>query len=194
MTYYVARPPIKSGVPLGGLGTGSIELRPDGELHAWQIANPERFRKDCRKNLDADDGENLTGSLSFFLRTETSGSILLRRLGFGTDDNNCRMYSLIKPVSVIEYHGTFPTVSITYRDEALPVEISLEAASPFVPYEEDVAGTPGIFLTFTVHNRSDQPVRVSLTGRQKSFVSAGERRSEPSVPHSAGQRFSRHLF
>lgn len=174
MTYYVARPPIKSGVPLGGLGTGSIELRPDGELHAWQIANPERFRKDCRKNPNADDGENLTGSLSFFLRTETNSDILLRRLGFGTDDNNCRMYSLIKPISAIEYHGTFPTVSITYRDEALPVEISLEAASPFVPYEEDIAGTPGIFLTFTVRNRSDQPVRVSLAGKQKSFVSAGK--------------------
>ena len=68
MTVFMTRPPICSGVPLGGLGTGSIELRPDGEFHSWQIANPLRFRQDCRKKPDADDGENLTGSLSFCLR------------------------------------------------------------------------------------------------------------------------------
>ena len=28
-----------SGVPLGGLGTGSVELRRDGYLHEWQIIN-----------------------------------------------------------------------------------------------------------------------------------------------------------
>ena len=27
------------GVPLGGLGTGSVELRSDGFFHEWQIMN-----------------------------------------------------------------------------------------------------------------------------------------------------------
>ncbi len=28
-----------SGIPLGGLGTGSVELRSDGYFHEWQIMN-----------------------------------------------------------------------------------------------------------------------------------------------------------
>lgn len=28
-----------SGIPLGGLGTGSVEIRPDGYLHEWQVFN-----------------------------------------------------------------------------------------------------------------------------------------------------------
>ncbi|MBR3271748.1 MAG: hypothetical protein IKI59_07455 [Clostridia bacterium] len=173
MATYVTRPPIQSGVPLGGIGTGSVELRPDGEFHAWQIANPTRFRRDCRKEPDADDGEGLTGSLSFALRTETGDGVLLRRLGFGAGDNNARMYSFAKPVSAIEYRGTFPTVSLSYRDDALPVAVTLEAAAPFVPYEADIAGTPGFFLTFSVRNRSKAPVRIALWGKLKSIVSAG---------------------
>ena len=31
-----------SGIALGGIGSGSVELQPDGEFHAWQIANPPR--------------------------------------------------------------------------------------------------------------------------------------------------------
>ena len=31
-----------SGVVLGGIGSGSVELLPDGEFHYWQIANPPR--------------------------------------------------------------------------------------------------------------------------------------------------------
>ncbi|MBR3178293.1 MAG: hypothetical protein IKF49_02175 [Clostridia bacterium] len=178
MTVFMTRPPICSGVPLGGLGTGSIELRPDGEFHSWQIANPLRFRQDCRKKPDADDGENLTGSLSFCLRTEEEDKILLRRLGFGTGDNNFRMYSFLKPVSFIEFKGSFPVAKVSYRDDSLPVEISLEAAAPFTPYEENTAGMPGIFLTFSIHNRSEKTVSVSLAGKLKTIVSAetGDRR------------------
>ncbi len=34
-----------SGIPLGGIGSGSVELLPDGEFHYWQIANPPRLTR-----------------------------------------------------------------------------------------------------------------------------------------------------
>lgn len=165
-----------SGVPLGGLGTGSVELRPDGEFHAWQIANPERWRQDCRKRPEADDGESLSGSLSFYLRTQTaSGGVLLRRLGLGVgkEEYNYRMYSFLKPVEEVCFQGTFPTVSLDYADRALPVEVSLKAAAPFVPYEERAAGTPGAYLTFTLRNPTREPVEVSLAGKLRSIADPG---------------------
>src|SRR5260221_9374833 len=30
---------VASGAPLGGIGTGFVELRPDGCFHEWQILN-----------------------------------------------------------------------------------------------------------------------------------------------------------
>ena len=52
-----------SGIPLGGIGSGSVELLSDGEFHYWQIANPPRL---TRISLDkkVDDGESSTGALS----------------------------------------------------------------------------------------------------------------------------------
>ncbi len=33
----------ESGIPLGGIGTGSVEIRPDGQFHEWQIFNLGRW-------------------------------------------------------------------------------------------------------------------------------------------------------
>ena len=34
-----------SGIALGGIGSGSVELLPDGEFHYWLIANQPRLTK-----------------------------------------------------------------------------------------------------------------------------------------------------
>ena len=181
MASYITRQQPESGVPLGGLGTGSIELRPDGEFHTWQIANPEQWSRDCRSRPEADNGERLAGSLSFYLRTETdSREILLRRLGlgfgsgYGREEYNYRMYSFLKPVEAVRYQGNFPTVSLDYEDRALPVRVSMKAAAPFVPYDERSSGTPGIFLTFALYNPSAAPVEVSLAGKLRNIADPGE--------------------
>jgi hypothetical protein len=36
-----ARPDMDSGAPLGGIGTGLLEIRPDGGFHEWQIFKPD---------------------------------------------------------------------------------------------------------------------------------------------------------
>ena len=53
-----------SGIALGGIGAGSVELLPDGEFHFWQIANPPRFSERCNEDK-VDDGDKSTGALSF---------------------------------------------------------------------------------------------------------------------------------
>ena len=67
-----------SGIPLGGIGSGSVELLPDGELHYWLIANPPRLTKRCHDNK-VDDGEGSTGALSFWVRAKNH-----LRTSFGT--------------------------------------------------------------------------------------------------------------
>lgn len=160
----------RSGIPLGGIGTGTVELFPDGELHEWQIYNTARWASCCRE-AKVDDGEAYTGALAFFLRAEEeNGSVTLRRLGFHTDSDEFtyRMFTSVKPVERIAFDGRFPTADLTYYDEALPCTVSSQWIAPFVPHKEDLSATPAFSVTFTLTNPTPKPLRLSLAGKLKT--------------------------
>ena len=155
-----------SGIALGGIGSGTVELLPDGEFHFWQIANVDRITKVCWENK-ADDGEQHTGALSFYVRSEDeNGDIIVRKLGMKTDpdDFTYRMFGWNKPVERIDFDGRFPVCDIDYIDSVLPCNVSLKAVAPFVPHNSDIAATPGFYLDFTLENPTEKELDVSLLG------------------------------
>ena len=155
-----------SGIVLGGIGAGSVELFPDGEFHSWLIANQPRISEVCFERK-ADDGESSTGALSFYVREKkTDGKIVVRKLGMKTDadDFTYRMFSWNKPVEKIEFDGRFPVCDINYADRALSCKLSLKAVSPFVPHNSDISSTPGFYMDFTVQNPTDKELQISLLG------------------------------
>ncbi|MBR4940736.1 MAG: hypothetical protein IKZ19_01910 [Clostridia bacterium] len=156
----------ESGIALGGIGTGSVELLPDGEFHFWQIANTPRWAYVC-KEKEVDDGENSTGALSFWVRTQDGENTpVIRKLGMKTDwrDFTYRMFSWNKPVERIEFDGRFPLCGLEYFDSGLPCKVSLKAIAPFVPHNSKFSATPGFYLDFTLENPTDKPLTVSLAG------------------------------
>lgn len=155
-----------SGIPLGGIGAGSVELFPDGEFHSWLIANQPRITKVCFEDK-ADDGESSTGALSFYVREKKeNGKPVIRKLGMKTDadDFTYRMFSWNKPVEEIEFDGRFPEATLNYIDRALSCKLSLKAVSPFVPHNSDISSTPGFYMDFTVENPTDSELDISLLG------------------------------
>lgn len=155
-----------SGVALGGIGSGTVELLPDGEFHYWQIANPERITR-VSGDKKVDDGEKYTGALSFYVRTEDeNGKVTVRKLGMKTEpeDFTYRMFGWNKPVERIDFDGRFPVCDLDYIDSALPCNVSLRAVAPFVPHNPDIAATPGFYLDFTLENPTEKPLTVSLLG------------------------------
>ncbi len=154
-----------SGIALGGIGSGSVELLPDGEFHFWQIANPERFTTVCG-DKKADDGESSTGALSFYIRTEKENRTIVRKLGMKTDpdDFTYRMFGWNKPVERIDFDGKFPVCQLDYIDSSLPCNLTLKAVAPFVPHNSDISATPGFYLDFTIENTTDKKIRASLLG------------------------------
>ena len=154
----------KSGIALGGIGTGSVELFPDGEFHYWQIANQPRWATRCWEG-PADDGEGSAGALSFWVRAEEDGGRpVVRKLGMKTawEDFTYRMFPWNKPVERIVFSGRFPVCDLAYADGALPVEVRMRAVAPFVPHHTEDSATPGFYLDFTLTNPSDHPLTVSL--------------------------------
>ena len=155
-----------SGIALGGIGAGSVELLPDGEFHAWLIANQPRMTRVCFED-HVDDGEGSTGALSFWVReAKDGGAPVVRKLGMKTDadDFTYRMFSWNKPIEKIEFEGRFPEAELKYVDRALNCNLTLRAVSPFVPHNSDVAATPGFYMDFTVENPTDSQLSVSLLG------------------------------
>ncbi len=167
MAKFLSRKAQTSGIALGGIGTGSVELFPDGEFHQFQIYNTPRWATCCREQK-VDDGEAYTGDLSFWVRTEAEGEApIVRKLGQRTDPDEFtyRMYAWNKPVEEIAFDGRFPVCKLDYRDPALPIQLSLCAVSPFVPHNADASATPGFYLCFKAKNPTHKPVKVSLLGR-----------------------------
>ncbi len=166
MAKIVMTKPSGSGIALGGIGAGSVELFPDGEFHYWQIANPPRMTEVCWENK-ADDGEGSAGALSFWVRAEKDGGRpVVRKLGMKTDpdDFTYRMFPWNKPVERITFNGRFPLCELQYEDASLPCRVTGRAAAPFVPHQTDIAATPGFYMDFEIENTADEPLSVSLLG------------------------------
>lgn len=152
------------GIVLGGIGTGSVELYPDGEFHQWQIANTEKWAFPLN-GTDASDGEEHTGALSFWVRTECEGETpMVRKLGMQTAQKDFRycMFAWNKPIETIEFDGRFPVASLRYLDKDLPVDLSMKAISPFVPHKEKESATPGFYMDFEISNPTDKEITASL--------------------------------
>ena len=155
-----------SGIALGGIGSGSVELMPDGEFHSWLVANQPRITESCCE-AKVDDGEESTGALSFWVReSKDGGKPVVRKLGMKTEaeDFSYRMFAWNKPVEKIEFDGRFPVCDLSYIDSALSCKLKLKAVSPFVPHNSDASSTPGFYMDFTVENPTDSDLHVSLLG------------------------------
>ena len=164
MAVFRTEKPQQTGIALGGIGTGSVELQPDGEFHFWQIANQSKWGGQCEQ-WKMDDGERHTGALSFYARCETDeGGVVFRKLSMNTriEDFTYRMFAWNKPVEAIEYEGRFPVCTLKYIDKKLPVSLTLRAVAPFVPHDSDISSTPGFILDFDIIANED--ANISLLG------------------------------
>ena len=156
------------GIVLGGIGTGSVELYPDGEFHQWQIANNPKWAFSLNDDPTATGGEEHTGALSFWVRAQETGETesgpVIRKLGMKTDEKDFRysMFPWNKPVEEIEFDGKFPVAELAYKDRDLPVEVSMKAVAPFVPHDLRASATPGFYLDFELSNPTDREITVSL--------------------------------
>jgi uncharacterized protein (DUF608 family) len=169
-----------SGIPLGGIGTGSVELRSDGRFYEWQIFNNPPWSGGAlivdwkgEEILDPDD-------CYFAIRVKSpDGGPRVRILASKEKSEINRLYagSFLKNVEGTEYIGEFPFVKINYRTD-LPVEVQLDAFSPFIPLDMKNSALPAAILTFTIKNLSNQELEVSMLGGIVNATGKDVRKSE----------------
>lgn len=178
----------ESGIPLGGLGTGSVEIRPDGYFHDWQIFNRGPWAQESDEAPPAESPGPHPQTLSFFLRYQIGDRPpQMRRLGLRSDVHDLYHLPWLKSVHAIEFEGRYPLARLRYSDSSLPVLVSARAFSPIVPLEARVSATPGFYVSFSFEHRSQEPVELSLLSvLENPLTSCGSYRPVASTVTESG--------
>jgi uncharacterized protein (DUF608 family) len=156
--------PMGSGAPLGGIGTGFVEIRADGCFYEWQIFNSGSWSQNAHSTTAAPaPGPQY---LRFLLRTKkVSGDVpQVRRLYLRSDENDLYTLPFVQDVESIDYSAWFPMTGFRYNDQSIPVRASAQVFSPFIPGRARDSGTPGFHVVYTLENLSKEAVNVSLAG------------------------------
>jgi uncharacterized protein (DUF608 family) len=167
-----------SGIPLGGIGTGSVEIRPDGLFHEWHMFNVGQWnpKSPCAKGVEAMGPHDLV----FMVRTEEAdGKVIVRYLALRPELHDLYCLPWARSVAAIHFDGRFPVAMLTYDDPELPVSIQAEVFSPFVALDSRASGTPGFYVHFTVRNETDSWVDVSILGVIKNAAGYDQESREP---------------
>gem|GEM_PF-670607 len=169
---------VRSGIAVGGLGTGYVELRKDGRFYNWTIMNNwplgtgEPFVVKSYPRNDEDQ------SLMFFLvRYQVEGEqprIKLLQLNNGLSEGALQgidyYYPWMSAVERIDYSASFPFSGLTFTDPEMPFDIHLEVFSPFIPHDAKNSSLPGAYFNFTVEATGDKQVKVFLIATLRNLV------------------------
>ncbi|MDX2196846.1 MAG: GH116 family glycosyl hydrolase [Cytophagales bacterium] len=178
----------RSGVTIGGIGAGGAEIRKDGIFYNWSIANnqPKGTGKFLLgvdyTNKGRNDGESLYPMqpdymLFFILRYQVEGEnpqmkILQIEDGYKVGGIDMHIYEFpwMTGVNRIDYSGCFPFVKLEYSDPDMPMSVTLNTWSPFVPGDVKNSSLPLLYFDFDIKLKSSKKTQVMLSAVYRSMA------------------------
>jgi non-lysosomal glucosylceramidase len=164
-------------LPLGGVGTGSVALAGDGGLRQWQIVNNVNhdahvpnsfFAVHAATRIDGIRGAVVLQSDALYLsETFQPAPSVSDHL---VPPASRRLLADLPGVDSLEITAEYPIVEVEYHSQALPVEVRLEAFSPFIPLNSKDSGLPAVLFNFTVTNPQPRTAHVAVMAAQQNLV------------------------
>jgi uncharacterized protein (DUF608 family) len=158
-----------SGMPLGGLGTGSITIENDGTLgystlfsHVWGHDAGSDGSPAWRDIVWA---RKEKGLVDLYVADPSRGKTGIPFLALNMDEKTWVLATRRRPgvfsTDRIEYWGHYPCVSLEYETGA-PVSVGVEAWCPFVPGDRDASNIPAAVFYVKVRNPTMSPKKGSI--------------------------------
>jgi uncharacterized protein (DUF608 family) len=143
--------------PLGGVCAGCVSLGGRGQLRDWEIFNrPDKGNTPSYAFpaiwARAGNRKPVARVLESRIQPPFEGS---SGLGARNAPGLTRLDSAI-------FTGEFPLARIDFSDSTLPVKVSLEAFTPFIPHSPDESGLPVAILRYRVANPGTASADVSI--------------------------------
>lgn len=147
---------MRSGLPLGGIGAGKIEVLPNG------LFNAMTFQNNWSRPIGGDDA--YPALLGFHL------GFYVEDLSGRSSERPVRRAHLLQTVPVgelplveeIRMEGTFPRLELEYRLPDPAADLRLQAHSAWLPGDIKNSSLPGTSFLFRVRNRARSARRVGL--------------------------------
>jgi uncharacterized protein (DUF608 family) len=161
----------RSGITLGGIGSGGAELRKDGIFRNWNAFN----------NAPLGTGPLLpweqSNLLFFIVRYQIKGQAPKMKI-LQIDEghyvarvpNHIYEFPWLTGVARIDYQASYPFARLRFSDPEMPLTIDLTAWHPFIPYDAANSALPGFYCDFTVTATTNQPVDVLLTAAWRGCI------------------------
>jgi len=138
---------MKNGMPLGGLGTGKVEIFPDGRVGNVTIRN----------NWSKPIPSLKCFHIALHVRGENfSRGIFLQKMEDG--------------VSNIYFQALFPRALLSFRLADIPLKVSLEAFSPIIPGDAMNSSLPVAIFILYAKNLSKRNVTLSVAMGLENIV------------------------
>ena len=144
--------------PLGGIGTGNLLLDGRGSIRELEIFNHPAM-------------DEVPPEMTLFaLRTQTAGQQPVLRI---MEREYLNEYSnpFGKPRQQLGglprfreavFQNSYPVPSIRLIDAEVPLDVSLEAWSPFIPVDPEASGLPAVILEWRLENPGEDTVSYSM--------------------------------
>ncbi|MFH1571495.1 MAG: GH116 family glycosyl hydrolase [Gemmatimonadota bacterium] len=141
------------GIPLGGIGTGKVELCRDGRFRNFSANN--------NQDMPFEEPDGLAGA-HLSVAAEGRERVLATRPASG-----------LPPVPQLRAAPAFPAIALT-APEALPaLAVEVEATGPLVPHDLQVSCLPGFLVRWTVSDSSGRERQVTCRLAWPNLVGHG---------------------
>ncbi len=143
------------GMPVGGICAGQLYLGGDGQLWHWDVFNSPIATGSTHYAEPLVAAEGL--DQGFALRIVSGATPEIRPLN-------------AKGFPDVTFCGEYPIGTVTYTDAAFPLQVTLEAFSPFIPLDLEDSSLPATVMRFTVKNTSGTKIEAELGGWLENVV------------------------
>jgi hypothetical protein len=152
-----AAPPF--AMPIGGIGTGSFDVLPDGSFSDFTIGNSW-----------AQPVAPLAGTFLAVRAKQRSfeGDARVLRVG-----SRLPAYSNATPMPAARYRARYPFAELDFTDPSFPLEVRLEAFAPCVPFDLPSSSLPVAVIFVEVRNPKNYPVASAVAFSWENFIGRG---------------------
>ena len=157
------------GMPVGGVATGQLYLRGDGTLGVWQIFNKHVFSGYGRDNYRTYRPDSPVDS-GFAVVVESEGKTVTRPLN--------------KDFGRVEFVGEYPIGIVRYQADDFPIQVRMEAFSPFIPLNAKDSALPATVFHIALKNTSDRAIRASVLSWLQNAVLFDSAKAVHALRHS----------
>lgn len=158
------------GMPVGGICSGGVYVGGDGRLWLWDIFNQNQLGVVTKtlpvklESFNIKEINNTHGSL--YLEPLTEVSPLQQGFALSIKQNGTTVIKRLQQDDwdEVTFESTYPVATIKYIDNNLPLQVSVEAFSPFIPGNADDSGLPATIQALTIKNTGSSNISVEVIG------------------------------